>query len=264
MSSSSPPSAAPLEALLKRDRAVVAVSLVAITALAWTYLLYLASRMGGMEISADMALPQMDAWGPVELLLTFFMWSVMMVAMMIPSAAPMILLFTKINSTRREREDSTLPTATFVSGYLLVWTALSALATLTQWGLHDAGLLSPMMRSSSSLVSGTLLIAAGVYQWTPWKHACLVHCRSPFHFIMSEWRSGALGALRMGSRHGVYCVGCCWALMAVLFVAGVMNLLWVAAVAAFVLVEKVVPSGEFIGRTAGIVLVIIGLGFLVL
>ena len=259
----------PLEALLKRDRTVVAVSLVAVTALAWTYLLYLASRMGGMEMggmemSTNMALPQMDAWGPVELLLTFVMWSVMMVAMMIPSAVPLILLFTKINQTRREREDSTLPTATFVSGYLLVWTVLSALATLTQWGLHDAGLLSPMMKSSSSLLSGILLIAAGVYQWTPWKRACLVHCRSPLHFIMSQWHPGALGALRMGFRHGVYCVGCCWALMAVLFVAGIMNLLWVAAVAAFVLAEKLVPSGEFIGRTAGIVLMIIGLGVLVL
>ena len=259
----------PLEALLKRDRTVVAVSLVAVTALAWTYLLYLASRMGGMEMggmemSTNMALPQMDAWGPVELLLTFVMWSVMMVAMMIPSAVPLILLFTKINRTRREREDSALPTATFVSGYLLVWTGLSALATLMQWGLHDAGLLSPMMKSSSSLVSGTLLIAAGVYQWTPWKRACLIHCRSPLHFIISEWRSGALGALRMGSRHGVYCVGCCWALMAVLFVAGIMNLLWVAAVAAFVLAEKLIPSGEFIGRSAGIVLILIGLGLLVL
>lgn len=259
----------PLEALLKRDRTVVAVSLVAVTALAWTYLLYLASRMGGMEMggmemSTNMALPQMDAWGPVELLLTFVMWSVMMVAMMIPSAVPLILVFTKINRTRREREDSALPTATFVSGYLLVWTGLSALATLMQWGLHDAGLLSPMMKSSSSLVSGTLLIAAGVYQWTPWKRACLIHCRSPLHFIISEWRSGALGALRMGSRHGVYCVGCCWALMAVLFVAGIMNLLWVAAVAVFVLAEKLVPRGELIGRAAGIVLVIIGLGVLVL
>ncbi len=254
----------PLEVLLKRDRTVVAVSLVAVTALAWTYLLYLASRMGRTELSTDMALPQMDAWGPVELLLTFVMWSVMMVAMMIPSAVPLILLFTKINQTRREREDSALPTATFVSGYLLVWTVLSALATLMQWGLHDAGLLSPMMKSSSSLVSGTLLIAAGVYQWTPWKRACLIHCRSPFHFIMSEWHSGALGALRMGSRHGVYCVGCCWALMAVLFVAGIMNLLWVAAVAAFVLAEKLVPGGELIGRSAGIVLILIGLGVLVL
>ena len=259
----------PLEALLKRDRTVVAVSLVAVTALAWTYLLYLASRMsgmemGGMEMSTNMALPQMDAWGPVELLLMFVMWSVMMVAMMIPSAVPLILVFTKINRTRREREDSALPTATFVSGYLLVWTGLSALATLMQWGLHDAGLLSPMMKSSSSLVSGTLLIAAGVYQWTPWKRACLIHCRSPLHFIISEWRSGALGALRMGSRHGVYCVGCCWALMAVLFVAGIMNLLWVAAVAAFVLAEKLIPSGELIGRSAGIVLILVGLGLLVL
>ena len=217
-----------------------------------------------MEMSTDVAIPRMDAWGPVELLLTFVMWSVMMIAMMIPSAVPMILLFTKINRTRVDREDSAFPMATFVAGYLLVWTVLSALATLTQWGLHDAALLSPMMKSSSSLLSGGLLIAAGAYQWTPWKRACLIHCRSPLHFIMTEWRSGAFGALRMGFRHGVYCVGCCWALMAVLFVAGIMNLLWVAAVAAFVLAEKIVPRGELIGRIAGIVLMIVGLGVLVL
>jgi len=254
----------PLEALLRRDRVVVAVGLFAITALTWTYLLYLASRMGGMEMSAGVARPQMVAWGPVDLLLTFVMWSVMMIAMMIPSAVPMILLFAKINRTRREREDPALPTATFVTGYLLAWTALSALATLAQWGLHSAALLSPMMQSSSSLLGGSLLIAAGAYQWTPWKQACLIHCRSPLHFFMSDWHSGALGALRMGFRHGVFCVGCCWALMTVLFVAGIMNLLWVAAIAAFVLIEKIVPGGELIGRTAGIVLMIVGLGVSVL
>ncbi len=254
----------PLQVLLKRDRTVVAVSLFTIAALAWTYLLYLGPRMGGMEMSTEVAMPQMDAWGPVELLLTFVMWSVMMIAMMIPSALPMILLFKKINRTRREREDTALPTATFVCGYLLAWTALSALATLAQWGLHDAALLSPTMQSSSSLLGGGLLIAAGAYQWTPWKRACLIHCRSPLHFFMSEWHSGALGALRMGFRHGVYCVGCCWALMAVLFVAGVMNLLWVAAIAALVLIEKTVPGGELIGRIAGIVLIFVGVGVLVL
>jgi len=252
-------SAVSLEVLLKRDRTVVAVSLVLITALAWTYLLYLASGMGGLGVSTDMAVPQMDAWGPVELLLTFVMWSVMMVAMMIPSAVPMILLFTKINETRREGEDSALSTATFVSGYLLVWTLLSALATLTQWGFHDLGLLSPVMKSSSSLLSGTLLIAAGVYQWTPLKRACLVHCRSPFHFIMTEWRSGAPGALRMGVRHGVYCVGCCWALMLLLFVGGVMNLLWIAFLAGLVLVEKLLPWGTKFGRVTGVLMILAAL-----
>ena len=254
----------PLEVLLRRDRALVAVILLAITVVAWTYLLYLASRMGGMEMSADMAKPQMAVWGAVELLLTFVMWSVMMIAMMIPSALPTILLFTKLNRTRREREDTALPTATFVGGYLLAWTALSAVATVAQWGLHHAALLSPMMQSSSSLLGGGLLIAAGAYQWTPWKRACLTHCRSPLHFFMGEWHSGALGALRMGFRHGVYCVGCCWALMAVLFVAGVMNLLWVAAIATFVLIEKIVPGGELIGRIAGIVLILVGVGVLLL
>ncbi len=247
-----------LEVLLRRDRALVAIILFAITTLAWTYLLYLASRMGGMEMSADMARPQMAAWGAVELLLTFVMWSVMMIAMMIPSALPMILLFAEINRTRREREDTALPTATFVGGYLLAWTALSAVATVAQWGLHQAALLSPIRQSSSSLLGGGLLIAAGAYQWTPWKRACLTHCRSPLNFLMSEWHSGALGALRMGFSHGVYCVGCCWALMAVLFVAGIMNLLWVAAIAAFVLIEKIVPGGEVFGRITGIVLVSVG------
>lgn len=248
--------------LLRRDRTVVAVGLFVVVALAWAYIVYLASRMDGME-GGEMAMPRMEAWGSVEVLLTFIMWSVMMFAMMIPSAAPMILLFTKINRQRREREDPTLPTVAFVCGYLLAWTAFSGLATVAQWGLHGAALLSPNMMTNSRLLGGILLIGAGAFQWTPWKRACLVHCRSPLHFFMSEWDSGAPGALRMGVRHGVYCVGCCWVLMALLFVVGVMSLLWVAALAVFVLVEKILPRGELFGRIAGVVLVVVGMGVLV-
>jgi predicted metal-binding membrane protein len=237
------------------------VGLLAVTVLAWVYIIYLASRRGGM--GAEMAMPRVEAWGPVDVLLTFIMWSVMMFAMMIPSAAPMILLFTKINRQRHEREDPTLPTVTLVCGYLFAWTAFSALATAAQWGLHSAALLSPDMMSRSSLLGGGLLVVAGAFQWTRWKQACLVHCRSPIHFFMSEWDPGVPGALRMGVRHGVYCVGCCWVLMALLFVGGVMNLLWVAALAVLVLVEKILPRGELFGRIAGVVLIVVGMGVLV-
>lgn len=155
-----------------------------------------------------------------------------------------------------------IPTAIFVTGYVLVWTGFSLLAALAQWGLHAGMLLSPMMVSTSSLLGGGLLLAAGLFQWTSLKSTCLAHCRSPLGFLTTEWREGTWGALVMGLRHGSYCTGCCWALMALLFVTGVMNLLWVAAITAFVLVEKIVPRGELVGRIGGGVLVIAGLAML--
>jgi predicted metal-binding membrane protein len=250
-----------LEAALRRDRFIVILGLIAVAALAWAYMFYLAWDMNGMDMGAEMAMAmsQMTTWGALDLVLLFVMWSVMMVAMMVPSASPLMLLFAKINRRRREREDPVVPTAVFLLGYLLVWTGFSALATVAQWGLHSAALLSPMMMSTSSVMGGALLLAAGIFQWTPLKNACLVHCRSPLAFLMSEWRAGKLGALLMGVKHGSYCVGCCWILMALLFVAGVMNLLWVASITAFVLVEKVVPRGELVGRVAGGVLSLAGI-----
>jgi predicted metal-binding membrane protein len=143
----------------------------------------------------------------------------------------------------------------FGAGYLAVWTGFSAVAGLSQWLLHRAALLSPAMASATPRLGGGLLIAAGVYQWLPLKGACLMHCRSPLGFFSHAWREGAAGALLMGLRHGLYCVGCCWLLMALLFMAGVMNLLWVAAIAGFVLVEKVVPGGRLLGKVAGALLV---------
>ena len=220
---------------------------------------YLAWGMNGVDMGAEMAMSQMTTWGPLDLVLLFLMWSVMMAAMMVPSASPLMLLFAKLNRQRREREDPVVPTAVFLLGYLLVWTGFSALATLAQWGLHSAALLSPMMVGTSSVMGGVLLLAAGIFQWTPLKNACLIHCRSPLAFLMSEWRDGKRGALRMGVKHGSYCVGCCWILMALLFVAGVMNLLWVASITAFVLIEKVVPRGELVGRLAGGVLSLAGI-----
>jgi len=183
----------------------------------------------------------------------------MMVAMMVPTAASMILMFAMFNRRRREQQQPYVPTAVFLGGYLLVWTGFSVLATLAQWGLHSAALLSPMMVSTSPILGGIILLAAGIFQWTPLKYACLTYCRSPLGFLMTDWREGSRGAFIMGLKHGSYCTGCCWFLMALLFVAGVMNLLWVATITVFVLIEKIAPRGDMVGRVAGGVLVIAGL-----
>ncbi len=258
-----------LETLLKRDRGLVLVGLVAITLLSWAYLFYLAQDMARMEMGAgismnsDMgmaaAMPQTQVWSVFEFGLMFLMWSIMMVAMMVPSAAPMILLFAAAN---RKQESAPTPfprTSAFILGYLLVWTGFSLLATVAQGLLHAAALLSPMMATTNSLLAAILLIAAGLYQWSPLKYACLHHCRSPLAFMLNEWRAGSLGALRMGIKHGSYCLGCCWSLMLLLFVAGVMNLLWIALLAGLVLVEKVAPAGHYLSRIMGAGFVIWGI-----
>jgi predicted metal-binding membrane protein len=244
----------PLERLLRRDRAVGAVALLALTAIAWVSLLRMRSGMSPAE-GADMAMGGMHAWSALELLLLFLMWVTMMVAMMLPSAAPMILLVATVQRRRREHASPAPPTAIFAAGYLVLWTLFSAAAALTQWGLHQAALLSPAMASTSPVLGGLLLVTAGVYQWLPLKSACLSHCRSPLGFLGSEWREGSAGALVMGLRHGLFCLGCCWALMTLLFVAGVMNLLWVAAIAGLVLIEKLAPTGPWVGRLTGLALV---------
>jgi predicted metal-binding membrane protein len=239
---------------LRRDRIIVLSGLAAITALSWVYVLSLTSDMRHMEMGAEMAMPRMHAWGVADFALTFSMWAVMMVAMMTPSAAPMILMFAGVNRRRRKQQVSYVPTSVFLAGYLVVWAAFGVLATAAQWGLHTASLLSPMVASTSPVLGGVLLVAAGIYQWTPLKHACLSKCRSPLGFVLNEWREGRRGALLMGLKHGVYCTGCCWSLMALLLVAGVMNLIWVAAIAGFILLEKVAPAGDRLGRVVGILL----------
>jgi predicted metal-binding membrane protein len=243
------------ENVLRRDRIIVLSSLALITALSWAYVSSLASEMRNMDMGAEMTMPRMQAWGVADFALTFGMWTVMMVAMMTPSAAPMILMFAGVNRRRREQQVSYVPTSVFLLGYLVVWATFAVLATTAQWGLHDVSLLSPMMAITSPVLGGVLLVAAGIYQWTPLKHACLSKCRSPLAFVLNEWREGRWGALLMGLKHGVYCTGCCWSLMALLLVAGVMNLLWVAAIAGFVLLEKVAPAGDRLGQVAGVVLV---------
>jgi predicted metal-binding membrane protein len=243
--------AATLEALLKRDRALVLAGLVGLTVIAWAYVVRLAERMGAMRA---MTMPVEQAWGTADLAALFAMWAVMMVAMMLPSASPLILLFAAVGRTRRLRGSQAVPTGFFVLGYLALWSGFSALAASIQLALHNHALLSPTMSAASPSLAGIMLLAAGLYQWTPLKRICLAHCRSPLGFLTTEWREGVDGALRMGLKHGVYCVGCCWILMCLLFVAGVMNLLWVATIAAFVLVEKLAPAGGLVGRIGGIAL----------
>jgi predicted metal-binding membrane protein len=204
-----------------------------------------------------MGMPEMAQWGQAELLALFVMWAVMMVAMMLPSAAPVILLATA--AYRRRGSHARTAATAFVSGYIVVWTAFSAAAALAQFGLHRAALLSPNMSSSSAALGGVILMLAGIYQWLPIKQACLTHCRSPLGFLGTEWREGVAGAFVMGARHGMFCLGCCWALMLLLFVVGVMNVLWVAVLAVVVLLEKLAPRGERIARAIGAALFVWGL-----
>jgi predicted metal-binding membrane protein len=243
-----------VEAILQRDRLVVAGCLVTMVVLSWIYLLDMAADMS--QMSMPMTVPQ---WDVTDLTLLFIMWAVMMVAMMVPSAVPVTLAFLSVNQRRQDSSRPLVPTYIFVLGYIVMWCAYSALATFAQWGLHEATVISPAMRVTSPVITGVLLIAAGVFQWTPFKRSCLLRCRSPLSFLMSRWREGRWGALLMGLEHGSYCVGCCWILMALLFVTGVMNLFWVAVIAAFVLTEKLFPHGELIGRVIGLVLVTMGM-----
>jgi predicted metal-binding membrane protein len=242
-----------LESLLKRDRAIVVVALGALSALSWAYLGY---RVWAMHhsLGSGVAMPQTGGWRPADLGLVFVMWSVMMVAMMVPSAAPMILTFSAVQRRQVGRGNSLAATTTFVLGYLAIWAAYSAAATLVQWGLNSAALLSSRMGHLGPLAGGMVLLLAGIFQLTSLKHACLHHCRTPLGFLLSDWREGGWGAFVMGLKQGSYCAGCCWALMAIMFVTGVMNVLWMALLAGFVLIEKILPGGHWVGSVTGLLL----------
>ena len=244
-----------------RDRIAILGGLAGVTLVSWIYLLLAAARMdGAMEVGAMMRL---RPWAAADFALMFGMWAVMMVGMMLPSAAPMALLYAavarKASNQGEVRGEVLAPTAVFVTGYVVMWTLFSAGATLLQWGLERAALLSPMLVSTSPLLGAVLLVAAGVYQMTPLKDACLKHCRSPAYFISEHWRPGVGGAFHMGWVHGAYCLGCCWLLMGILFFGGVMNLLWIAAITLFVLLEKILPAGRVAGRIAGVALMGLGM-----
>lgn len=232
---------------------VAVVALLAVIAGSWFYLFAMSAH--GMRAPA--------VWSPQYFAVMATMWIVMMAAMMLPTATPMILLHATLARRRHvARRAALAANGLFALGYVAVWSAFALGATVLQWALAEAALLSPMMQASSKGLAGALLVAAGVYQFTPLKQACLRHCRSPLDFIMSHWRNGPAGSYGMGVRHGAYCLGCCWALMLLLFVGGVMSLAWIAGLAAFVLVEKLALFGHWTTRLAGVALLGWGAGIL--
>ncbi len=252
---------------LSRERAITLAGLVGIAILAWLYLSYDASRMASMPMNSGAmsgmtGQPSMSLLDPVSIGLTFAMWSIMMIAMMLPSASPAILMYSSLSRKHKISGRSIGPTWLFTLGYLAVWTAFSAVATVLQLGLQHAALLTEMMVSASTWLSGTLFVVAGIYQWLPIKDACLQRCRAPLQFFMFNWRSGSFGAFRMGAAHGAFCLGCCWALMLLLYTAGVMNLVWVALIAAFVMMEKLAPNGALVARVSGLAMIAVGAGLL--
>ena len=260
-----------IEAVLRRDRVVVSAALAVIAALAWAYLLWLSAHMGmgtqpemsGMDMPGmnrnmpGMLAPDFRRWSAGEFAFTFGMWAVMMVGMMTPSAAPMVLIYAGVGRQAFAQGKPFAATGWFLAGYLVVWLVFALIATGAQLLLTAAALLDPMMASSSRVFGGIVLILAGLYQWTPLKDACLSQCQSPLLFIQRHggFRRDPSGAVWLGLRHGAYCVGCCWMLMALLFVGGVMNVLWIAALSALVFAEKALPHGRLLSRTAGVLLI---------
>ncbi len=264
-----------IERILIYDRMVVIGALLLVIAASWAYLLAgagtgmstwaMTSWRMALGLSKAMAMPV--EWSPTYAVVMFFMWWIMMIAMMLPSAAPMVLIYSKIQSksaVRAGTPHNTLPTAAFVAGYLAAWAAFSILAAALQWGFEAIGVLSPMMMNATNQVfAGLILVLAGLYQMTPLKQACLEHCRGPLSFLMHHWRPGATGAFQMGLHHGAYCLGCCWGLMAILFFGGIMNLYWIIALAVLVLLEKMLPSGPTVAYVTGALLTVWGATFLI-
>jgi predicted metal-binding membrane protein len=266
-----------LRSILKRERLLVAASLTALFLLSWLFLLYLAREMETMEGAAArmMGMPTQDALAArlaaalspgaaaladasVSFALVALMWAVMMVGMMLPSAAPTILLFSVLEGKRDVAGGTGGRTSFFVAGYFAIWSLFSVAAAGVQTSLSHAGLISMEMAARSSLLAGAILVGAGVYELTPLKDRCLTHCRSPLEWIPQHMRSGRGGVFRMGIEHGAYCVGCCWMLMLLLFVGGVMNLVWVAFLAGLVLVQKVLRGGAIAAKLSGAILILFG------
>ena len=246
-----------MDKVLTRDRLVILAALAAVVALAWSYLAYLVVAQPAMDMDAiAMAAMPSPVWDARYFAATLAMWMVMMVGMMLPSAAPAVLLFDALQMRGDPGGRGRRATALFAAGYVLAWAAFSVLATTAQWALSEAMLISAMMTGKSPVFTASLLVLAGAYQFTRWKTACLSQCRSPAEFLVRHRRRGPL---LMGLQHGVQCIGCCWALMALLFAFGVMNLFWAAALAVFVFIEKLTPAGALVGRAGGFLMIGAGL-----
>jgi predicted metal-binding membrane protein len=260
-----------LEDIFKRDSLVVAFALLALAVLAWLVLLAGAGTgmdtlaMSGWLLPLGGAAAQSWIWSPSYWLIAFFMWAIMMVAMMLPSASPMVLLYSRV--VRQAERNGQIANAggsvaAFAAGYLALWSLFSVFAVTVQWALERTGAMNGMMALREPFIAGGLLIAVGIYQLTPLKENCLTHCRSPVAFLATHWRPGPLGAWRMGVAHGAYCVGCCAALMLLLFVGGVMNLVWIAGLSLLVLAEKFLPRGERLSVALGVLMMVAGTGLI--
>lgn len=243
--------------MARRDRMVTIAGLTVAMFVAWAHIL------SGAGMQMDMPGMKAGVSGFGYFLMMFPMWFIMMVAMMLPSATPMILLFAAISRKQRERGAPFASTGMFTLGYLSVWGVFSIGATVLQWVLGSAEIIQHSLSVNNPAVSAILLSGAGLWQLTPVKRACLEHCRAPVHYLTAHWRKGQFGALRMGLQHGAFCLGCCWFLMGLLFIGGIMNLYWIIGIAVYVLLEKLVPNGQILARTSGMMLIGAGvwLGF---
>lgn len=249
--------------LARRDLILLLGALGGLVALCWWYLIDMARGMAGMaDMDGMIGAMGVRPWTNADFLMMFGMWAVMMVAMMVPTAVRSVLIFAQIGARAAARDRPFVSGYWFTAGYVVIWTVFSAAATLLQWALDQAALLSPTMVSSSSYLGALLLLSAGAWQLSPVKDACLRHCRSPAMYLATHFRPGFSGAVHLGIRHGMYCLGCCWLLMGLLFVGGVMNLVWITAITAFVLVEKLLPATLGVSWLAGWGMIVAGAGYL--
>jgi predicted metal-binding membrane protein len=253
--------------LLRRDRIIVLAALLSLAIVAWAYLFWVASQMSdttaagmSMEDMGTVMAPHLVPWTPGHALFVFTMWAVMMVGMMTPSAAAMVLIYAQVARQGRVLGQVFAPAGWFTCGYLLTWILFALVATAAQYGLERNALLSPMMVSTSRYFGGACLMVAGLYQLSPLKTACLSQCRAPLSFVQRHggFQANARGSLRLGALHGLYCVGCCWALMTLLFVFGVMNILWIAGLAIVVLAERTIPGARYLSMGVGVALFVVG------
>lgn len=234
-----------------RQYGFTAASVFLLLALSWYYMVYLMT----------MNMAPVESWSYYDIFALFVMWSIMMVGMMLPSALPVLMLVQRTNQQRKRRETPYTKIIYFLLGYFIAWVTYCVLITAIQWWLHELAILSPMMSSQSTYFNGVLLIAAGLYQLSSFKERCLRVCRSPLSIITSHWQEGQWGAISMGFKHGQYCLGCCWILMALLFVVGVMNLHWIVVFTLWILVEKLMPYGVILGKVLGGLLIITGFAY---
>ncbi len=247
---------------LKNIQSTVLLTLLTVIFLAWGYLFYQQRQMYSLSM-ADMWMPPAKtfAWSYLEFSLVFVMWATMMAAMMLPSAIPMILAVARVYQQRKTKYFQLI--FIFTLAYLCIWFLFSVLLTLLQWQMHGLAWLSPMMENQNPLLAAGILILAGIYQFLPIKNVCLRHCRTPMSFLLNEWRDGHSGALIMGLKHGMTCLGCCWAQMLIMFVVGVMNLLGMALITLIVLFEKLAPiDPKYISRIGGLAFILWGVCFL--